>query len=132
MAKTKRQLADEAYRRVYEGQIDLEDQARELAAQEARGDTIVPEGPPDTGEPLSEPPASCPACGAARSPVLLWAYMRQGDERRTWRIQCVLCGHIVRVTAAAWEKLRTDTRKRFPGLTRPAREKKPKQDRGAR
>lgn len=127
MAKTRKQLADEAYLRV-------------MAQSQDMFDGSEPE-PVPVGPVLSAAPDNCPNCRVDTRPTSLvaggrWNAMRAGLKDDDGSLQCSACSKIVRVTRAAWDTISMRTGKAYTdnlhggGRPKPGRESK--YDRGAR
>lgn len=107
--KTKRQLADEAYLRTL--QVDLEQGIADSAQDALRSTPPLKEGG-ITYSPFASLPEACPACGAIPyNGWTIWTPLRlhtPNAERPNfaWRIQCGQCAVILHTTEQVWDEAR--------------------------
>lgn len=93
---SKREMADEAWNRTVQGQVD--------AFEGVQGE----EPPPEARTVATEFPRECPGCHRPADRPCFWTHLRSGPM-----LQCGQCGHLVAVTTEAWKEVREDARRAF-------------------
>ena len=131
MAKSKRQLADEAWLRVntpdnngaLPGQLDIEGQLQQQDDERMRA--LGAQAPV-----LTSIPYRCPSCDREQTLMHGWAYSRQGDPPT---IQCPRCGARYAVPEEERDKYRAAVKNAYALLPKspPPAKKKAKKARGA-